>query len=72
VYCCGEMMRHLYNALPDRLQTGHAADAMAGLKLFKSELRSGDIVLLKGSNGSGLHKIATVLADGNAFDLTEA
>ena len=72
VYCCGELMRNLYTALPDRLQAGHAADAAAALKMFKSELRSGDIVLLKGSNGSGLHKIATVLADGNAFDLTEA
>jgi UDP-N-acetylmuramoyl-tripeptide--D-alanyl-D-alanine ligase len=29
-------------------------------------------VLIKGSNGSGLHKIASVLVDGTAFGLTEA
>jgi UDP-N-acetylmuramoyl-tripeptide--D-alanyl-D-alanine ligase len=72
VYTCGTLIRSLHEALPDSLQAGYSQDAEEGLNLLKSEIRSGDVVLVKGSNASGLHKIATVLADGSAFDLTEA
>ena len=72
VFSCGPMMRELHDHLPDRLQAGYSPSAAEGLKTVASAIRAGDIVLIKGSNGSGLHKIAAVLADGSAFTLTEA
>ena len=57
---------------PAPRRAGYAKSASEVLEPLKSELRNGDVVLMKGSNGSGLHKIAAVLADGTAFDLTEA
>ncbi|WP_412545606.1 UDP-N-acetylmuramoyl-tripeptide--D-alanyl-D-alanine ligase [Maricaulis sp. MIT060901] len=72
VFSCGSLMKHLHDALPAPLRAGYAKSASEVLEPLKSELRSGDVLLMKGSNGSGLHKIAAVLADGTAFDLTEA
>tara|TARA_R110000868_G_scaffold53249_5_gene167355 strand:+ start:5298 stop:6710 length:1413 start_codon:yes stop_codon:yes gene_type:complete len=72
VFTCGALMRNLQDSLPDRLQAGHATSATDGLAPVASAIRSGDVVLLKGSNASGLHKIAAVLADGSAFTMTEA
>lgn len=72
VFTCGTMMRALHDALPEALRAGYAPSAGEGLEMVKSQIRSGDIVLIKGSNGSGLHKIAAVLADGSAFTMTEA
>lgn len=72
VYACGALMRSLHDALPNSLQAGYSRNASEGLKSLVSEIKPGDVVLVKGSNASGLHKIASVLADGSAFDLTEA
>ena len=72
VYTCGTLMRSLHDALPKSVQAGYALNASEGLKSLVSEIKPGDVVLVKGSNASGLHKIASVLADGSAFDLTEA
>lgn len=72
VYACGSLMRSLHDALPESLRAGYSQDAGEGLQMLKSAIRPGDVVLVKGSNASGLHKIATALADGSAFDLTEA
>ena len=72
VYTCGALMSALNDALPSAMQAGYARDAGSVLELIKSAIRPGDVVMLKGSNASGLHKVAAVLADGSAFDLTEA
>ena len=72
VYTCGALMRALYDALPDALRAGYSHDAGEGLEQIKTAIREGDVVMLKGSNASGLHKIASVLADGSAFTVTEA
>jgi UDP-N-acetylmuramoyl-tripeptide--D-alanyl-D-alanine ligase len=72
VYTCGALMRSLNDVLPASLQAGYSLDGKSGLEMLKTNIRSGDVVLVKGSNGSGLHKIAAVLADGSAFTLTEA
>ncbi|OLF73925.1 UDP-N-acetylmuramoyl-tripeptide--D-alanyl-D-alanine ligase [Maricaulis sp. W15] len=69
---CGRRMKHLHDALPNNVRAGYAQDAGEGLEQVKSLVRPGDVVLIKGSNGSGLHKIASVLVDGTAFGLTEA
>ena len=72
VFACGERMRHLHDALPEARRAGYAREAGEGLDWIKSAIRPGDVLLLKGSNASGLHRIAAVLADGSAFGLTEA
>ncbi|WP_323762283.1 UDP-N-acetylmuramoyl-tripeptide--D-alanyl-D-alanine ligase [Maricaulis sp.] len=72
VLTCGRRMKHLHDALPKQVRAGYAQDAVGGLEQVKSLVRSGDVVLIKGSNGSGLHKIASVLLDGTALGLTEA
>ena len=72
VITCGRRMKSLHDALPSPVRAGYAQDALGGLEHVKSLVRSGDVVLIKGSNGSGLHKIASVLVDGTAFGLTEA
>ncbi|MHA6287222.1 UDP-N-acetylmuramoyl-tripeptide--D-alanyl-D-alanine ligase [Maricaulis sp. CAU 1757] len=72
VVTCGALMRHLHDALPESRRAGYAKDASAGLDLVKSMVRPGDVVLIKGSNASGLHRIAAALSDGSAFGLTEA
>ncbi|WP_203291963.1 UDP-N-acetylmuramoyl-tripeptide--D-alanyl-D-alanine ligase [Maricaulis parjimensis] len=69
---CGERMKHLHDALPAARRAGYAKTAGDALEMILSAVRPGDVVLLKGSNASGLHRIATRLADGSAFGLTEA
>lgn len=72
VFCCGALMRNLQDALPAAMRAGYAHTASDLLELVKTAIQPGDVVLIKGSHGSGLHKIASVLADGSAFTLTEA
>ena len=72
VIACGDRMRSLYDALPLHQRAGYAQGAGEGLDLIKTVIQPGDVVLVKGSNASGLHRIAANLADGSAFGLTEA
>ena len=72
VYTCGSRMRSLHDALPATRRAGYAANADEGLDLIRAAIRPGDVVLVKGSNASGLHRIAAYLADGSALGLTEA
>lgn len=72
VYTCGRRMRSLHDALPATRRAGYAANADEGLDLIRAAIRPGDVVLVKGSNASGLHRIAAYLADGSALGLTEA
>jgi UDP-N-acetylmuramoyl-tripeptide--D-alanyl-D-alanine ligase len=52
VFCCGTLMRHLYEALPMSLRGAHAHDSEALLAFVRFSLRPGDLVLVKGSLGS--------------------
>lgn len=72
VYTCGTLMRSLHDALPAHLQAGYAQNAGEGIRQIGADVKPGDVVMVKGSNASGLHKIAASLADGSAFDFTEA
>jgi UDP-N-acetylmuramoyl-tripeptide--D-alanyl-D-alanine ligase len=58
VFCCGPLMRHLYDALPVAKQGGHCADSGALAPVLAQAVRSGDAVLVKGSLGS---RMATVV-----------
>ncbi|WP_368417312.1 UDP-N-acetylmuramoyl-tripeptide--D-alanyl-D-alanine ligase [Falsiroseomonas sp.] len=59
VFCCGPLMRHLYDALPAAKQGGHVADSGALAPLLAQAVRAGDAVLVKGSLGS---RMAAVIA----------
>lgn len=62
VFCCGPLMRHLYDALPAGLRGGYAPDSAALLPIVRLAVRPGDVVLVKGSLGSRMGPLADALA----------
>jgi len=61
VYCCGEMMAHLYAALPPSLR-GHYAQDSAGLAAqIAGHVHAGDIVTVKGSHSMNMNVIIDAL-----------
>jgi UDP-N-acetylmuramoyl-tripeptide--D-alanyl-D-alanine ligase len=61
VFMAGECMRFLMGALPQPLRAGWSTKPHNLLTKLKGELRDGDIVLIKGSNASGVGKVAAQL-----------
>ncbi|MGA9657580.1 MAG: UDP-N-acetylmuramoyl-tripeptide--D-alanyl-D-alanine ligase [Asticcacaulis sp.] len=61
VYLAGPLMRHLWEALPIDLRGGHAATAAELLPVLIEGLQKGDVVMIKGSNGSKAGLIAKAL-----------
>ncbi|MCU0985793.1 MAG: UDP-N-acetylmuramoyl-tripeptide--D-alanyl-D-alanine ligase [Acetobacteraceae bacterium] len=62
VFCCGPLMRGLYEALPVSLRGGHAPDSAALLPMLRAAIAPGDVVLVKGSLGSRMGPLAAALA----------
>jgi UDP-N-acetylmuramoyl-tripeptide--D-alanyl-D-alanine ligase len=61
VYCCGPLMRHLWEALSTGKRGGYADDA-AGLEAqLLAAIRAGDAIMIKGSFGSKMKIIVTGL-----------
>lgn len=64
VIAVGPLMRHLGDALVAQgLRCLFAADADEAFALLQPRLRDGDVVLVKGSNASGMHRLAASLKD---------
>ena len=61
VYCVGPLMKSLFDALPKEKRGVWYADTAAALTGFASHLLPGDAVMIKGSNGSGVHRIVAQL-----------
>jgi UDP-N-acetylmuramoyl-tripeptide--D-alanyl-D-alanine ligase len=61
VYCCGPLMRHLYDALPASRQGAHLPDSAALAAVLAAAIRPGDAVLVKGSLGSRMAAVVTAL-----------
>ncbi|MDU7520919.1 MAG: UDP-N-acetylmuramoyl-tripeptide--D-alanyl-D-alanine ligase [Roseomonas mucosa] len=59
VYCCGPLMRGLFEALPPGKRGAHAPDSASLAPVLASAVRGGDAVMVKGSLGS---RMATVVA----------
>jgi UDP-N-acetylmuramoyl-tripeptide--D-alanyl-D-alanine ligase len=52
VFCCGPLMKNLYDVLPAQQRTAHTADSQKLSPLVIEFLKPGDVVLVKGSFGS--------------------
>jgi UDP-N-acetylmuramoyl-tripeptide--D-alanyl-D-alanine ligase len=61
VFCAGPLMKNLFDALPANRQGGYAADSAALEPIVLDAVRAGDVVTVKGSNGSRMARIVTAL-----------
>ena len=50
VYAVGNMMKALYEKLPQDMQGGYAEDAKGILDKLHADLQKGDVIVVKGSN----------------------
>ena len=62
VFAAGPRMRHLYEALPVPVQGGWAASADLLQAIVADAVRAGDVVMVKGSNGSRMGPLVKALA----------
>jgi UDP-N-acetylmuramoyl-tripeptide--D-alanyl-D-alanine ligase len=62
VFCAGPLMQALWDALPAALRGGWAATAAELAVEVRDAVRPGDVVMVKGSNGSKARLIAAALA----------
>jgi UDP-N-acetylmuramoyl-tripeptide--D-alanyl-D-alanine ligase len=61
VFCCGPLMRALWQALPASRRGGYADDSAALQAQVLSAIRAGDAVMVKGSLGSRMAPIVKAL-----------
>jgi UDP-N-acetylmuramoyl-tripeptide--D-alanyl-D-alanine ligase len=61
VFCCGPLMRALWQALPASRRGGYAEDSAALEAQVLSAIRAGDAVMVKGSLGSRMAPIVNAL-----------
>lgn len=63
VFAAGSYMKNLYDALPDSKRGAYAEKADMILEPLMAALQPGDIVLIKGSHGSGMYRLAESLQE---------
>lgn len=63
VFAAGAFMKHLYDALPQPMQGAYAETAEALAPKVMHALKHRDIVLVKGSHGSHMHRLVSALED---------
>jgi UDP-N-acetylmuramoyl-tripeptide--D-alanyl-D-alanine ligase len=61
VYACGPHMRELFNALPSYRQGLYAETSEGLIAPHAAAIQSGDVVMVKGSNGSRMKPIVEAL-----------
>ena len=61
VYCAGPLMKSLWDALPSTRRGGYAGEAPELASMIAGALRPGDLVMVKGSNGSRAGQVAQAL-----------
>ena len=61
VFCCGPLMHALWQALPASRRGGYAEDSAALEAQVVPAIRAGDVVMVKGSNGSRMAPIVKAL-----------
>ncbi len=63
LYVSGNMMRYLWDAAPARLRAARVGDPQELPDLLKTDLRAGDVVMIKGSLGSRMMPVARALRE---------
>ncbi len=66
VIVAGELMEALWSALPDQKRAARVSGSEEAIAALKDTVRSGDVVLVKGSNASGMGRVAEALKRGAA------
>jgi UDP-N-acetylmuramoyl-tripeptide--D-alanyl-D-alanine ligase len=61
VYCCGPLMRNLWDALSTGKRGGYAGNSEALESLVSGAIRAGDAIMVKGSLGSKMKTIVNAL-----------
>ena len=61
VFAAGPLMSALMEALPQSRRGGYAENADALIPIIAGSLRAGDVVLVKGSNGSKMSRVVNAL-----------
>ena len=61
VFAAGPLTRHLFDSLPEHKRGGWASDAARLEPQVVEALASGDVVMVKGSNGSRMHALVAGL-----------
>ncbi|GEC14134.1 UDP-N-acetylmuramoylalanyl-D-glutamyl-2,6-diaminopimelate--D-alanyl-D-alanine ligase [Nitrobacter winogradskyi] len=61
IFCCGPLMRNLWNALSSGKRGGYAENSAALESQVTAAIRSGDVIMVKGSLGSRMKVIVTAL-----------
>ena len=61
VFCCGPLMRHLWDALSSGKRGGYANDAAGLESQVVGAIRAGDVIMVKGSKGSKMNTIVATL-----------
>ena len=62
VLCCGSRMKALDEALPKSMQAGWHENADTCLLGLKNILQNGDVIMVKGSNASGMGQLVKALS----------
>jgi UDP-N-acetylmuramoyl-tripeptide--D-alanyl-D-alanine ligase len=70
VFCAGPLMKSLWDALPPTRRGGYAEAAAVLAPLVARAVEPGDLVMVKGSNGSKAGVVAAALADLDAVGET--
>ncbi len=63
LYVSGKMMRHLWDVAPARLRAARVEDPRELPGMLRSDLRAGDVVMIKGSLGSRMMPVARALRE---------
>jgi UDP-N-acetylmuramoyl-tripeptide--D-alanyl-D-alanine ligase len=61
VFCAGPLMEHLWKALPTHMRGAYAATAAELEPLLARALKTGDILMVKGSRGSRMAALVETL-----------
>lgn len=63
VYTCGHLMKNLHEALPANQRGAHRGDSRELAQIVPDVLTPGDVVLVKGSNGSRMDVVVEALRE---------